>query len=168
MPSEPVGLESQHDGLARLNWMYLRLLLMRHSIQKVHGEGSLVQELPGAIARLERRLVDEQLDGELRRSIEGQTEILRQRITQRGEADRQLAYIDSELVRIEQQVELIREQAALSTDPAVLSRRVDEITATLGGTSQWIHDQQQLFGAMEDLLADPTPPRCRYRAKELQ
>ena len=97
--------------------MYLRLLLMRHSIQKVHGEGSLVQELPGAIARLERRLVDEQLDGELRRSIEGQIEILRQRITQRGEADRQLAYIDSELARIEQQVELIREQAALSMDP---------------------------------------------------
>jgi hypothetical protein len=78
-----------------------------------------------------------------------------------------MAYIDAELARIEQQVELIREQAALSTDPAVLSRRIDEITATLGGTSQWIRDQQQVFGAMEDLLIDaPAPPVPR--AKELQ
>jgi hypothetical protein len=168
LPSEPIGLESQNDGLARLNWMYLRLLLMRNSVQKVHGEGASTQDLPGAIARLERRLVDEQLDGELRRSLEGQVEILRQRITQHGEAERQLTYIDSELARIEQQVELIREQAALSMDPAVLSSRIDEIAATLGGTSQWMRDQQKVFGAMEDLLIDTSPPTSAYRSKELQ
>ena len=32
-----------------------------------------------------------------------------------------------------------------------------EIVATLGGTSQWIRDQQQVYGAMEDLLSDPPP-----------
>jgi hypothetical protein len=168
LPSEPVGLESQNDGLARLNWMYLRLLVMRHSIQKVHGETSPAQDLPGAIARLEGRLTDEHLDVELRRSLEGQVEILRQRITQHAEAERQMAYIDSELARIEQQVELIREQAALSMDPAILSSRIDEIAATLGGTSQWIRDQQKVFGAMEDLLIETAPPAPEYRSKELQ
>jgi hypothetical protein len=81
----------------------------------------------------------------------------------RGEAERQLAFIDSELVRIEQQVELIREQAALSTDPSILSHRIDEITATLGGTSQWLRDQQQIFGAMDDLMVEPPPPTLGTR-----
>jgi hypothetical protein len=40
----------------------------------------------------------------------------------------------------------------------MLSQRIDEIAATLGGTSQWIRDQQQIFGAMEDLLTEPAPP----------
>ena len=54
-------------------------------------------------------------------------------------------------------MELIREQAALSTDPELLSQRIDEIAATLGGTAQWIRDQQQVYGAMEDLLTEPPP-----------
>ena len=55
---------------------------------------------------------------------------------------------------------LLPVQAALSTDPTTLSSRIDEITATLGGTSQWIRDQQQMFGAMEDLLSEPPLPRA--------
>ena len=85
------------------------------------------------------------------------------------DADRKLAFIDAELERIEQQVELIREQAALSTDPELLSRRIDEIAATLGGTGQWIRDQQQVYGAMEDLLTEPPPLTPDARAQgELQ
>ena len=62
---------------------------------------------------------------------------------------------------------LLREQAALSTDPAILSRRIDEITATMTDTSQWLRDQQQVFGAMEDLLSEP-PPVALGRARERQ
>jgi hypothetical protein len=160
------GLEAQHAGMARLTWMYLRLLRARQAIVKLQDDARTGQDLPGVLALLERRLATEQLTEELRRSIEGQADILRQRIAHRGEAERQMAYIDAELTRIEQQVELIREQAALSTDPGVLSRRIDEITATLGGTSDWIRDQQQLMGAMEDLLADAAPPLSLPRGKE--
>jgi hypothetical protein len=77
-----------------------------------------------------------------------------------------MTFIDAELARIEQQVELIREQAALSTDPALLSQRIDEIAATLGGTTQWIRDQRQVLGAMDDLLTDVAPPRIDTRARE--
>ena len=104
---------------------------------------------------------------ELRRSLEGQLEILRQRQQQRADAERKLAFIDAELERIAQQVELIREQAALSTDPELLSQRIDEITATLGTTGQWIRDQQQVFGAMEDLLTEPPPLSPDARAREI-
>jgi hypothetical protein len=161
-----VGLEPQSDGLARLTWMYLRLLLARQAIERVQGEAS-TQDLPAALKRLELQLAGAQQSPDLRRSLEGQIEIVRQRIAHRAEAERQMAYIDAELARIEQQVELIREQAALSTDPEILSRRIDEIAATLSGTSQWIRDQQQILGAMDDLLIDSPPPTIG-RAKELQ
>jgi hypothetical protein len=62
----------------------------------------------------------------------------------------------------------IREQAALSTDPVVLSQRIDEIAATLGGTAQWIRDQQQIFGGMEDLLLDTAAPGATSRARETE
>jgi len=38
---------------------------------------------------------------------------------------------------------------------------------TLTGTSQWIRDQQQILGAMDDLLIESPPPTIG-RAKELQ
>jgi hypothetical protein len=161
-----VEFEAPQEGLARLTWMYLRLLLAHQAIERVHAD-STAQNLPGSLARLERRLAETPQNEELRRSLEGQIEILRQRIAHRGEAEQQMAFIEAELARIEQQVELIRDQAALSTDPEVLSRRIDEIAATLGGTSQWIRDQQQVLGAVDDLLMEGTPPTIP-RAKELE
>ena len=105
---------------------------------------------------------------ELSRSLSGQLEILKQRLQQRTDGDRKLAFIEAELERIQQQVELIREQAAMSTDPELLSRRIDDIAATLGSTGQWIRDQQQVYGAMEDLLTEPPPLAPDARARELQ
>src|SRR5262249_30999408 len=143
-PTADVGLEAQHESLARLAWMYLRLLVGRDTIQKVQNDQRSGPDLSASRAAIEDRLKGEALSDDLRHSLEGQSDILKQRIAHRAEAARQVVFIDSELSRIEQQVELIREQAALSTDPAILSQRIDEITATLGGTSQWIRDQQQI------------------------
>jgi hypothetical protein len=162
----PHGLEAQADSLGRLSWMFLRLLLARHTIVSVVGGSEDDEALRKKIAALERQAQGAGTGDDLRRSLGSQLEILRQRLEQRVEAERRLAYIDAELGRIEQQVELIREQAALSTDPEVLSRRIDEIAATLGGTGQWIRDQQQVFGAMEDLLNEPPPLAADARARE--
>lgn len=160
------GLESQADSLGRLSWMFLRLLVARRTIRQVLG-ASDGTDLQRRMASLERQQRTETMTDELRRSLEGQLEILRQRQQQRADAERKLAFIDAELERIAQQVELIREQAALSTDPELLSQRIDEITATLGTTGQWIRDQQQVFGAMEDLLTEPPPLSPDARAREI-
>ena len=163
----PHGIESQADGLGRLTWMFLRLLVARRTISSVLGSDD-VSSLEARAKALERQAADESVSYDLRRSLSGQAEILNQRIAQRTEAARKLAYIDAELARIEEQVELIREQAALSTDPELLSQRIDEITATLGGTGQFIRDQQKVYGAMEDLLTEPPPLALDARAKESQ
>ena len=164
----PEGLEQQADSLGRLSWMFLRLLLARRTIGQVMGGAQHDAELQRKIASLERQQHQPGLSEELSRSLGGQLEILRQRLQQRTDGDRKLAYLDAELERISQQVELIREQAAMSTDPELLSRRIDDITATLGSTGQWIRDQQQVYGAMEDLLTEPPPLAPDARAREIQ
>ncbi|MBA3270389.1 MAG: hypothetical protein H0T71_07720 [Acidobacteria bacterium] len=164
----PHGIEAQADSLGRLSWTFLRLLVARRTIQTVLGDGETGTTLTTRLHKLERDASDESMATDLRRSLAGQVDILRQRVEQHQEAQRKSAYIDAELTRIEEQVELIREQAALSTDPDVLSRRIDEIAATLGGTGQWIRDQQQVYGAMDDLLSEPPPLSTDARAKETE
>ena len=164
---EPHGLEAQADSLGRLSWMYLRLLVARRTVQQVLSTSD-TRDLQDRITMLERQQQNESLSSELRRSLAGQIEILRQRLEQRSDAERKIAFINAELERIAQQVELIREQAALSTDPELLSRRIDEIAATLSGTGQWIRDQQHVYGAMEDLLTEPPPLTPDARARESQ
>jgi hypothetical protein len=179
------GFDSQSDSLGRLTWMYLRLLVTRQGIQRVLREGAArapgdpppvpgtgapgmsISGLEKRLAELKRRLADPSIGDDLRRSLEGQADLLEQRVARRGEADQKLAFLEAELARIEEQVELIREQAVLSTDPEHLSQRIDEISATLGSTGEWIADQQKTIGAMDDLIAEPPPLAAQTRAREL-
>jgi DNA repair exonuclease SbcCD ATPase subunit len=154
------GLQAQGEGLGRLLWVYLRLLATRQAISRIiRGSDGAPNESAGLeerIANLQSRL-KESLTEDLRKSITGQIEILQQRMERRREAKDKLAFLDSELARIQEQVELVREQAVLSADPETLSKRIDEVTATLGGTTQWISDQQKIYGAVEDLMSEPPP-----------
>ena len=179
------GFASQSDSLGKLTWMYLRLLVTRQGIQRVlresgarapgdpppvPGTGAPAMSVSGLekrLAELKRRLAEPSLGDDLRRSLEGQASLLEQRVARRGEADQKLAFLEAELARIEEQVELIREQAALSSDPEHLSQRIDEISATLGTTGEWIADQQKTIGAMDDLISDPPTLAAQTRAREL-
>ena len=155
------GLEEQGEGLGKLVWIYLRLLLTRESIKKVILESSGSQEdskkMQERIENLQLQLNQPSISEDLRKSLTAQSEILQQRLVKKREAVEKLAFLDAELTRIQEQVELLREQAVLSTDPETVSQRIDQITTTLGGTSQWIRDQQKIYGAMEDLLNEPPP-----------
>ena len=161
------GALSQDESLSRLVWLYLKLLLARQLIARVlspdanAGSGDIDRQ----IADLQARLKQSELTAELRRSLTGQLEILTQRRAQRVEAKEKLAYLDAECARIEQQVELLREQAALSTNPEVLSRRIDDVTGTLGSTAHWVREQQQLYGAAEDMLSEPPPLAVQARVR---
>jgi hypothetical protein len=164
----PEGLEAQREGLSRLLWMYLRLIVARQTVEGLLEEADAGPSLDRRVADLEAQITRKGVSDDLRRSLTSQLDILRQRQTQQGEAEQKLEFLDAELVRIQEQVELIREQAALSTDPELLSQRIDQIAATLGGTAQWIRDQQQLSGAMEDLVAEAPPLLGRTRVRENQ
>ncbi|MDM7995343.1 MAG: hypothetical protein QUT30_06625 [Acidobacteriota bacterium] len=160
LQASAAGLQAQGEGLSRLLWVYLRLLVTRQAISRIvrgqSGSASETNGLEERIANLQTRLKEE-MSEELRKSLTGQIEILQQRLTKRREASEKLAFLDAELMRIQEQVELVREQAVVSADPETLSKRIDEVTATLGGTTQWIRDQQKIYGAVEDLMTEPPP-----------
>jgi len=166
----PSGLEAQGEGLGRLLWLYLRLLLTRQAIDRIVRESAGTNDgadrLEDRIRKLEAQLAEGSVGEELRRSLTGQTEILKQRLQKRCEARDKLTFLDAELTRLQEQVELIREQAVLATDPQVVSARIDQITATLDGTTQWIREQQQIYGAAEDLLSEPPPLSMKQAEKQ--
>jgi len=163
-----VALEAQSAGLGRLLWMYLRLLVARTAIERVIGDASRSEPLDRRLKELEAEVSSPNISDDLRRSLNSQLDILRQRIAQQADAREKIKFLDAEIVRIQEQVELIREQAALSTDPERLSERIDQIAATLGGTAQWIRDQQQVYGEMEDLLTEPPRLGSSMRIGESQ
>lgn len=165
------GLAEQGEGLGRLVWIYLRLLLTREAIRKIvrdsAGTADEGAHMKDRIDKLQQQLQQPSITEDLRKSLTAQIEILQQRQEKKREAVEKLAFMDAELTRIQEQVELLREQAVLATDPEVVSQRIDQVTTTLGGTNQWIRDQQKLYGAMEDFLSE-APPLVVSGQKESQ
>lgn len=152
-------LDTQGEGLGRLMWIYLRLLLTRDALTRLLQEATTKpgSDIHKHITDIEQRLADTRITDDLRKSLNGRIDILRQREARQSEARQKLGFVNAELTRIEDQVELIREQAIVSADPNAVSHRIDQIAATLGGTTQWISEQQQMYRSVEDLLIDPPP-----------
>jgi hypothetical protein len=183
------AVASAAASLSRLSWMHLRLLVTRQAIVEAltdSGPDARVDEraprdrrswndsgvvgdrgLEQRLTELREHLADESLASDLRGSLTGQVEILEQRLAHRREARERLAFIEAELARIEQQVELVREQAVGAPDADAVSRRIDDIAASLGGTATWIREQQKIYGGVSDLLAEP-PPSVRPRTRAME
>ncbi len=149
----------QDEGLSRLQWVFLRLLGSRASIRKLvveagDGEAERLQE---RAKELIKRLEDKDMAEDLRTSIRSQLEIVQSRLAKQREAHDKLAYIDAELARIEEQVGLLRDQALMASDPKIVSARIDQISAGLGSTSEWINRQQTLLGSIGEPMGAPPP-----------
>jgi hypothetical protein len=159
---ETPELELQGEGLSKLLWIYLRLLRTRQSLLRIiresldldRGRG---EPLDKRLKRLNTEVQSPSINDDLRKSLEGQLEILQQRMEKRRESRDKLAFLDAELVRIEEQVELLREQSVMSTTPAAVSERIDHIAGTLTDTQQWVRDQQQIMGNVDEILNEPPP-----------
>lgn len=153
----PASIASQGEAFNRLLWIFVRLLLTKQALRRLIDESGDSEEKRIAERRLE---LDEQLKRkdmaeDLRQSLAGQLEILDQRLTKRREARDKLTFVEAELQRLREQVELLREQTVISTSPETVSNRIDQITATLTGTTEWIGEQQRVLGQFEDLMEPP-------------
>src|SRR6185503_7888690 len=75
----PPGLDEQGEGLGRLVWIYLRLLLTRESIRKINRESSNSPEqaaqLKERIDKLQEQLKQPSVGEDLRKSLTAQLEI---------------------------------------------------------------------------------------------
>lgn len=149
-------ITGQHNqSLNRFAWIFLQLLLTKQAISRIVKENSFVQELKGDLEEIEKQIAATDISSDLKKSLESKREIVKQRLEVLGQAEDKLKFIDSELDRIEQQVELIREQAVISKDSQALSTRIDLVSSSLGETTDWIKQQQSLFGAVQDMVEEP-------------
>lgn len=145
------------QALNRFVWIFLQLLMTKQAVSRILKENSYTDDLEKQVAKLDAQIKDPSVAEDLKKSFESKREIIKQRLAVLSEADNKLKYIDSELDRIEQQVELIREQAVISKDAQGLSSRIDSVSSTLGETTDWIKEQQNLFGAVQDMVEEPPP-----------
>jgi hypothetical protein len=159
------------QALGQLAWVYLQLLVTRSTTQRLLQESQAAARQKGGSLHerqreLEARLKSDDLDADLRRSLEGQLELVGQRLSGRDDAKAKLDFIDAELVRVEEQVHLVREQAVLAADPETASSRIDAIQSTLGSTTQWIRDQSRLTGELADALEGTPPPVLELESEQ--
>lgn len=146
----------QHNqSLNRFAWIFLQLLLTKQAISRIVKESSFVDQLKEDLSDLEKKIAAPDVSADLKKSLESKRDIIKQRLDVLGQAEDKLKFIDSELDRIEQQVELIREQAVISKDSQALSTRIDLVSSSLGETTDWIKQQQSLFGAVQDMVEEP-------------
>jgi len=150
-----VDMQAQADGLSRLVYVYLRLLLTRAGILRVLQNGAS-KSIDMRVSEVQRQLADAGTP-ELQKSLTDQLGILGERKKRHAEGRDKLQFIEAELTRIQEQVELIREGMVMTSDPGSLSRRIDTVGETLGATTQWIKQQQELLGHTEELLGDAPP-----------
>jgi hypothetical protein len=154
------------EGLAQLSWMNLKLLAARQALQRVVAAGAAeAHALEQQEAALATRLAAADLDGELRRTLEQQAEVIRSRRQGHAEAGRRRERVEAELERIRQQVALVREQALIATDQTSVAGSVDALSASLNEANRWLSDQQGLLGDLDE-LASPPPSALLGRTRQ--
>jgi len=140
--------QMQADGLGRLLGIHLQLLVTQSAMDKLLVEGD-ESSLARKIDEVQAELSQVESSSNLAKSLQGQIEILEKRQRALQEASEKLAFSESELSRIEHQVALIRDEVGLSAAPEAVGSQIDRVSGELTETSQWIGEQQKLFGGTE-------------------
>jgi len=135
--------------LNQLAWMFLKLLGSRKKINFIISTTSLA-DLEKEIKDFEGKLASEKDGSPLYRSLQGTLDIQKRRMENLIKAQDSLKFVEAEMDRIEKQVTLLNEEASVSSDPEMLSMRLDSVMTSLSGTSQWMSEQGEYFGMLED------------------
>jgi hypothetical protein len=147
--SGPVGSsELKSGGLAQLLWIFLKLLVSRQRISMILTQTS-PKDIEAEIAAAGTRLAAESESSPLYRSLKGTLEIQQKRLDNIQKAAESLKITDAELERIEKQVALMREEVSVSSDPELLSVRLDGIVDSLQGTTKWMTEHDELFSRLD-------------------
>lgn len=149
--------ESSRDALARLSWIYLKLLVARF-----HLEASRVQvseaELRRQVADLNAALAAPGLSAALRESRSATLKIVEQRLQNLERCQQTLQEVDADLGRIEAQVDLALQSANLRGGGAVVSANL-ELASQILDDGLYFGDSERDVAAVDEAYAAPPPAR---------
>ncbi len=137
--TEDYALQSQRDGLDRLSWFYLKLLLARQMLT-TQEPNAAAAEMRRQMSQLEKDVASTTGSPSVRESKAETLRILRRRfelLQRRGEA---LEQIDADLARIEA-------EAALAVDNASLGPQSEHFGGTITLATAML--ETDLFGASQ-------------------
>lgn len=146
---EAMAKDLRVSGLNKLLWMFIKLLSSRLRIEAIISRTSTA-ELEEEIQEVSQKMAAQPESSPLRRSLQGTLDIQKRRLDNLLRAEESLEVVKAELDRIEKQVALLKEEASVSSDPELVSIRLDGVMDSLSGTSQWMSEQDQLFGSLEE------------------
>ena len=157
-PTSTLG-DLRGGSLNQLLWLFIRLLSSRELMVATLTQVNPAS-LEGDVAKLKERLAQADAESPLGRSLKATLDIQSKRLENLAKAKGSLEVVESELDRIEQQVRLIREESAVSGGPEFISARLDQVSATLSETSQWMDQHAEFFSslAVDDPLGTSLPP----------
>jgi chemotaxis protein histidine kinase CheA len=151
-PVRSVELES--GGLGQLLWIFLKLLASRQRISLILAQTSR-KDIEAEIAETTERLSRETKSSPLYRSLTGTLDIQKKRLDNLIKAAESLAITEAELERIEKQVALMREETSVSSDPELISVRLDGIVDSLQGTTKWMTEHDEIFSRLDSETLPP-------------
>lgn len=146
---EAMNKDLRVSGLNKLIWMFIKLLSSRLRIEAIISR-TATEDLETEIEGISRKMATQPESSPLRRSLQGTLDIQKRRLDNLLRATESLEVVKAELDRIEMQVALLKEEASVSSDPELVSVRLDGVMDSLSGTSQWMSEQDQLFGSLEE------------------
>lgn len=126
--SDDLLLESNHDALRKLTWLFLQLLIAQRDIRV--ASKSEPGELESQIAAIEADLASPTTAGTVRDAKQATIRLLRERLDNLRQKDASLAEIEADLARIEAQIDVALEDASLRDTPVAISANV-ELTSRL-------------------------------------
>jgi hypothetical protein len=151
--------ESQISDVRQMAWLHLKLLAARASmVQVIASADREKRNLEEQEQRLIERLSKNEINDELRRSLEQQLAVIRSRRAAHADAQQRRELVEAELERLRQQVSLVREQALLATDEHSVATSLDALSASLNEANRWLKDQRELFAGLDDLTDEAPPP----------
>jgi len=149
LPVKETGEDLRAGSLNQLNWMFLKLLTSRNRIREILAQTSK-KDLEQEIDELTGKLAGEDPTSAVARSMQGTLDIQKRRLGNILQAESSLKVMEAELDRIEKHVTLLQEESQVSSDPAMLSDRLDGVMESLQGTSKWMAENNELFGRLEE------------------
>ncbi len=146
--------ELESGGLGQLLWIFLKLLVSRQRISLILAQTPR-KDIEAEIAATTERLSKTEESSPLFRSLTGTLDIQKKRLDNLMKAAESLKITEAELDRIEKQVALMREETSVSSDPELISVRLDGIVDSLQGTTKWMTEHDEIFSRLDSGTLPP-------------
>ena len=154
------------SGLDRLLWLFLRLLLSKHALDRFLSTTN-EQEITEGLAQLRTSLERARADGDERvvRSLQDSVAMAELRLDNHSRAEKNAQFVSIELDRIENKIQALAEMTVNRQDPDFLSSQVDSAAESMRQTEKAVSELQHLTGLGEHL--DEPPPILDSNLREV-